>query len=141
MLKPQKRKRVVDAGDVVPTKKTKTTVRGQKHTRNARPSKANGVQAGSLKMKAKPRRESATQLEELDSDGTEKDGMGEDDLRANEEFDSGGEEDETETPAQKRLRLAKLYLASVREELGGFRVHSQLYLSDIYLVRASGGGL
>jgi hypothetical protein len=56
--------------------------------------------------------------EELESGGSggELDDL---DLRA-EEFDSNesGEEDEDETPAEKRLRLAKLYLESVKEGLG-----------------------
>ena len=42
------------------------------------------------------------------------------DLRANLDDDPGasGEEDENETPAEKRLRLAKLYLNSVKADLG-----------------------
>lgn len=64
--------------------------------------------------------------EELESDGL---GDGGDDagigaidnmdLRAS-DSDPGasGEEDEDETPAEKRLRLAKLYLESVKEDLG-----------------------
>ena len=41
------------------------------------------------------------------------------DLRAT-EFDpnESGEEDEDETPAEKRLRLAKLYLETVKDDLG-----------------------
>ncbi len=56
--------------------------------------------------------------EEL-SDQTDDDGNIDDmDLRADEvELDSG-EEDENETPAEKRLRLAQLYLESVKVGLG-----------------------
>ncbi|KZT59266.1 WD40 repeat-like protein [Calocera cornea HHB12733] len=47
-------------------------------------------------------------------------GFGLDDIdlrRPDGEDDSSGEEDENETPAQKRLRLAKLYLESVKNDL------------------------
>lgn len=40
------------------------------------------------------------------------------DLRADEEPGTSGDEDENETPAEKRLRLAKLYLESVKTGLG-----------------------
>ena len=42
------------------------------------------------------------------------------DLRGDmgEDLADSGEEDEDETPAEKRLRLAKLYLESVKEGLG-----------------------
>lgn len=72
---------------------------------------------GQPATKAKQRRD-----EELDSDETPDDGInGIDDLdlQANDEesFFSDGE-DANETPAQKRLRLAKVYLDGLREELG-----------------------
>ncbi|KAF8873797.1 hypothetical protein CPB84DRAFT_1798122 [Gymnopilus junonius] len=53
--------------------------------------------------------------DQTDEDGGDIDDM---DLRA-EEVDEGasGEEDENETPAQKRLRLAQLYLDSVKTGL------------------------
>ena len=61
--------------------------------------------------------------EELESGGADEDGFeGIDDmeLRASSDSDpnASGEEDELETPAEKRLRLAKLYLDSVKEDLG-----------------------
>jgi ribosomal RNA-processing protein 9 len=41
------------------------------------------------------------------------------DLRADEvDPNESGEEDADETPAEKRLRLAKLYLESIKEGLG-----------------------
>ncbi|KAH8112385.1 WD40 repeat-like protein [Phellopilus nigrolimitatus] len=60
--------------------------------------------------------------EELESDATQDDDVGgidDLDLRAS-DTDPGvsGEEDELETPAEKRLRLAKVYLESVKEGLG-----------------------
>ncbi len=43
------------------------------------------------------------------------------DLRASDvDANESGEEDEAETPAQKRLRLAKLYLDSVKESVCQF---------------------
>jgi len=58
--------------------------------------------------------------EELESDATREDGGVDDmDLRAKEvDPNESEDEDEDETPAEKRLRLAKLYLESVKEGLG-----------------------
>jgi ribosomal RNA-processing protein 9 len=58
--------------------------------------------------------------EELESDVSDAEGGGIDemDLRAASEPEGSGDEIEDETPAEKRLRLAKLYLESVKEDLG-----------------------
>jgi ribosomal RNA-processing protein 9 len=61
--------------------------------------------------------------EEIDSDHTnEGDGGGVEDMELRVSTDDGeefsGEEDVDETPAEKRLRLAELYLESVKEGLG-----------------------
>lgn len=60
--------------------------------------------------------------EELDSDQTNDEDGGIDDLDLRHDLHAGpedsGEEDEDETPAEKRLRLAQLYLDSVKEGLG-----------------------
>ncbi|KAG2134111.1 WD40 repeat-like protein [Suillus clintonianus] len=57
--------------------------------------------------------------EELNSDRTDSEDGGIDDieLRADVEPETSGDEDEQETPAEKRLRLAKLYLESVKDGL------------------------
>ncbi|KAI6026011.1 WD40 repeat-like protein [Pisolithus marmoratus] len=57
--------------------------------------------------------------EELVSDRTDEDGIdiGDLDLRADDTLETSGDEDVDETPAEKRLRLAKLYLDSVKEGL------------------------
>lgn len=70
------------------------------------------------KTKKTPRASGAD--EELDSSGSEDEGGIDDmDLRASDgEAYISGSEDELETPAEKRLRLAQLYLESVREKLG-----------------------
>lgn len=62
--------------------------------------------------------------EDLESDATQDDDLGgidDMDLRGS-DVDPGasGEEDETETPAEKRLRLAKLYLEEIKEGIGEF---------------------
>jgi ribosomal RNA-processing protein 9 len=51
--------------------------------------------------------------EELESDQTDED----DDLRHDEDAYITDEEDENETPAQKRLRLAQLYIDSVKNDM------------------------
>ena len=57
--------------------------------------------------------------EELDSDRTDDEGNIDDlDLRQSDGEEGSADEDENETPAEKRLRLAKLYLESVKEGLG-----------------------
>ena len=67
--------------------------------------------------------ESARVDEEL-SDESDGGGGGVDDLdlRPDDDLDPGasGEEDDDETPAEKRLRLAKLYLEGVKEDLGAY---------------------
>ncbi|KAJ7677599.1 WD40 repeat-like protein [Mycena rosella] len=59
--------------------------------------------------------------EELDSDRTDNEGGDIDDLDLTADVDvdpgASGDEDDDETPAEKRLRLAKLYLESVKEGL------------------------
>lgn len=55
------------------------------------------------------------------TDEEEDDGIDDMDLRVNlddEDPGASGEEDENETPAEKRLRLARLYLDSVKVDLG-----------------------
>ncbi|KAG9313760.1 hypothetical protein JVU11DRAFT_6119 [Chiua virens] len=80
--------------------------------KSSRSSKFNGVQPA---PKLKKRR----QDEELDSDRTDQEdaAIGDLDLRADDEPESSGDEDIDEAPAEKRLRLAKLYLQSVTEGL------------------------
>jgi ribosomal RNA-processing protein 9 len=59
--------------------------------------------------------------EDLHSDGSESVALEDMDLRAEAvDPNESGEEDAGETPAEKRLRLAKLYLQSVKEDLGAF---------------------
>lgn len=73
--------------------------------------------------------------EELNSDKTDDD----DDDEAVEDMDlrdssgddaASGDEDENEAPAEKRLRLAQLYLDSLKEDLGVY-AHARLALHYI----------
>jgi ribosomal RNA-processing protein 9 len=62
--------------------------------------------------------------EDLRSDGSESVALEDMDLRADAvDPNESGDEDAGETPAEKRLRLAKLYLQSVREGLGASLPH------------------
>ena len=86
---------------------------------------ATSTKAGpSSKAKALPKpgvQKKRKQDEELDSEHTDEDaGVVDDmDLRAGyDEPSSSEEEDSHETPAAKRLRLAKLYLESVKKDAG-----------------------
>ncbi len=57
--------------------------------------------------------------EDLHSDGSGSVALEDMNLRADEvDPNESGDEDAGETPAEKRLRLAKLYLQSVREDIG-----------------------
>lgn len=82
---------------------------------------------------AKPNRalKRKTRKDEELSDQTDDDAGGVDDmdLRAD-DIDSGasGDEDENETPAEKRLRLAQLYLESVKVGLGNRLILSLFYI-------------
>ncbi len=75
-----------------------------------------GVQQNGVRKQAKKKRD-----EELDSDETDGDGANIDDmdLRAPSDEEDAVEDDDDpdETPAEKRLRLAQLYLDSVKQGL------------------------
>ncbi|KAJ7743941.1 WD40-repeat-containing domain protein [Mycena maculata] len=108
--KPRKRKRS-DAGPAGPS--TKKFAR--KDAPNSALRKKSTPAAPSKGAKKRPADE------ELDSDRTDDDGGDIDDLDLTADVDvdpgASGSEDDGETPADKRLRLAKLYLDSVKEGL------------------------
>lgn len=93
-------------------KRSSSSITTKKHPHRQLP-RSNGVQP-----KSKPKRHQGD--EELDSDRTDRDEAAIDDLdlHADNEPESSGEEDIDETPAEKRLRLAKVYLQNVTEGLG-----------------------
>ena len=82
--------------------------------------------------------------EELSDRTDEEDGVDDMDLRVNlddEDPGASGEEDENETPAEKRLRLARLYLDSVKVDLGEFQKTHFLQSSsscDFYFISVDG---
>lgn len=114
---------------------SKTRKRKRSTTRDAGPSSskktAKGVRGKGQKQDAATRTTSKkrTAADEELSDGTpddnDQEGIDDMDLRAPDvdpDAYESGEEDEDETPAQKRLRLAKLYLDGVKQglSLGAF---------------------
>jgi ribosomal RNA-processing protein 9 len=122
--KPRKRKRA-DGASGRPSKQPRTGGR-QQQQQQQQPRSSGASKAGPSTAKSGKSRKQRALDEELQSDasGAEGDDAGigavdEMDLRAS-DVDTGasGEEDEDETPAEKRLRLARLYLDSVKEDLG-----------------------
>jgi ribosomal RNA-processing protein 9 len=73
----------------------------------------------SAKVKGKGKANTHAADGDLHSDESGSEALDDLDLRADEvDPNESGEEDAGETPAEKRLRLAKLYLESVKEGLG-----------------------
>lgn len=96
-------------------KRQRTSQKGSASSNKAaRTSKPRGTAS---KRPAQPRK-AARRDEELESDATHS-GVDDVDLRASDvdPAESDGAEDARETPAEKRLRLAKVYLQSVKEGL------------------------
>lgn len=106
--KPRKRKRAESFAHAEAPAKSKKIAR--KSTTSQEGKKVNGIH----KRKSRVDEELSDQTDEGDG------GVDDMDLRANLDDDPGasGEEDENETPAEKRLRLAQLYLNSVKVDLG-----------------------
>ena len=78
--------------------------------------------------------------EELHSGGSGSEALDDMDLRVDEgDSNESGEEDAGETPAEKKLRLAKLYLESIKEGLGA-SLPSSSYSPGIYHSTFSAGG-
>ncbi|EMD37163.1 hypothetical protein CERSUDRAFT_115074 [Gelatoporia subvermispora B] len=101
-------------------RKRKRSATQERAPSSSKPAKAARVQKGKQKAVAPARKRNDEEL----SDETHSDdagGIDEMDLRAPDvdpDAYESGEEDETETPAQKRLRLARLYLEGVKQDLG-----------------------
>ena len=121
--KPRKRKRTESSSSSahaeVPGKSKKFLRTGKPTTSSSQEGIKKKKQVNGVVHKRKPR------IDEEFSDRTDEgdDGSGIDDmdLRVNmddEDPGASGEEDENETPAEKRLRLAQLYLDSVKDDLG-----------------------
>ena len=104
------------------TRKRKRSTRESAPGSSSQARVVNGKGRPSAKGKSKGKVPLKRNDEELESDATqESDAGGIDDLElraSDEDPGASGDEDELETPAEKRLRLAKLYLQSVKEDLG-----------------------
>ena len=113
--KPRKRKRSETSSSF---RKSTTSFRDDKNKKNL---KSNGVQHKHKRPRPQPIR---PRVDEELSDQTDEDVESVDDMELRVDVDEeeglmgSGEEDENETPAEKRLRLARLYLDSVKEDLG-----------------------
>ncbi|KAG5649951.1 hypothetical protein H0H81_001362 [Sphagnurus paluster] len=110
--KPRKRKRVESSSKGASGSSAKFTRKG--------PSSRGFTKHGAVKANGVQKKKGRAADEELSDQTDEGEGGIDDmDLRGDQDMDAGesGEEDEDETPAQKRLRLAKLYLESVKESL------------------------
>lgn len=115
--KQKKRKRTDSASNGTPKKFARPP---------ARDANARKQGKGSIPDKGKGKRGRDEEL----SDQTDDDGNIDDmDLRVDEEEADSGEEDENETPAEKRLRLAQLYLESVKVGLGAYPI---FFISNKY---------
>ena len=103
-------------------RKRSMTARDSGGPASKKPTRTAGAK-GPAKGKGKEKARTRTRDEELESDGTQDEGVDDMDLRAEEVYpNESGEEDEEETPAEKRLRLAKLYLESVKGGLGTWSI-------------------
>ena len=120
--KPRKRKRSESSSSSLHAgprnkflRKSTTSTSASQKTR-----KTNGV----VKRNPRPRPRVDEELSDRTDEDDDEGGGGVDDmeLRVNlgddEDLGGSGEEDENETPAEKRLRLARLYLESVKDDLG-----------------------
>ena len=97
------------------TRNSSTTQKG-----NQKQTNSTGTSTSKNTSQSGPKRKKD---EELNSDETDDDAGGISDLElraSDEDPGASGEEDENETPAAKRLRLAKIYLDSVKEGIGAF---------------------
>lgn len=122
--KPRKRKRVDSNDRGSAAGSTNKFARKGFPTRNGK--KPDGVQ----------KKKSRAVDEELsdETDGGD-DGIDDLDLRDDAYMDPGasGEEDDDETPAEKRLRLAKLYLESVKVGLGALLSLKSPFFLEIFI--------
>ena len=136
--KPRKRKRSTagEDGPAFRNVKTKKTLRARPSSSVAHGQTRDSVKRQKRSSADKPtangpreKRRKKRSDEELDSDHTnDEDAGGIDDLDLRPPSDddealNDGDEDKDETPAEKRLRLAKLYLQSIKDDLGRVLCH------------------
>jgi ribosomal RNA-processing protein 9 len=100
---------------------TKSRKRKRVASKDARPTSSKKVlkTSNGRRVSANGKGKARTADEDLHSDGSESVALEDMELRADEvDPNESGDEDAGETPAEKRLRLAKVYLQSVRDDLG-----------------------
>lgn len=102
---------------------TKTRKRKRSTSAQDAPARSGrNARAGAKNPKEKAQQQKKARRDEELSDKTDDDGEDIDDmdLRADDDEEISGDEYENETPAEKRLRLAKLYLETVKHSLGAY---------------------
>jgi hypothetical protein len=123
---------------------TKTRKRKRVTLKDSGPSSSKKVlKTSNGRVSAKGKGKSRAADEELHSEGSGSEALDDLDLRADEvDPNESGEEDAGETPAEKRLRLAKLYLESIREGLGASlpSVHTAVVSLTLISCTTSGWG-
>jgi len=99
---------------------TKTRKRKRVASKDSGPSSSKkNFKTSNGRVSAKTKGKARATDEDLHSDGSASVALDDMDLRADEvDPNESGDEDADETPAEKRLRLARLYLESVREGVG-----------------------
>jgi hypothetical protein len=121
---------------------TKTRKRKRVTLKDSGPSSSKKVlKTSNGRISANGKGKSRAADEELEGSGSE--ALDDLDLRADEvDPNESGEEDAGETPAEKRLRLAKLYLESIREDLGASlpSVHTAMVFLTLLSCTISGWG-
>jgi len=99
---------------------TKTRKRKRTSSKDSGPSSSKKIlKTSNGRVSAKGKGKARAADEELHSGGSGSEALDDMDLRVDEKDpNESGDEDAGETPAEKRLRLAKLYLESIKEGLG-----------------------
>ena len=112
---------------------TKTRKRKRISLKDSGPSSSRKVlKTSNGRVSAKGKGKARAADEELHSGGSGSEALDDIDLRVDEgDPNESGDEDAGETPAEKRLRLAKLYLESIKEGLGASLLPGS-YNPDIY---------
>jgi len=97
---------------------TKTRKRKRTSSKDSGPSSKKILKTSNGRVSAKGKGKARTADEELHSGGSGSEALDDMDLRVDKKGpNESGDEDAGETPAKKRLRLAKLYVGSIKEGL------------------------
>jgi len=120
---------------------TKMRKRKRTSSKDSGPSSSKKIlKTSNGRVSAKGKGKARAADEELHSGGSGSEALDDIDLRVDEKDpNESGDEDAGETPAEKRLRLAKLYLESIKEGLGA-SLPPGSYSPDIYRSTFSADG-